>query len=258
VAVRNEMLRLAMSQAGQTMESLAGRVGVDPKTVSRWVNTGRVPHPRTRMRVAAVLRREAAELWPEPFRRRDMPWFRPWVGLERDATSLRSYEPLLVPGLLQTEAYARAVLRVGGLLSEVEVEQLLVGRMARQEILSGDRPPQLVAVFDEMALRRLVGDRAVMAAQCDHLVAVADSEYVRIRVIPADGPCHAGLAGAFVIARLSDGTQAAHVDGQLRGHTVDESVDLAGLDRRWEAVTGEALSRRQSTELIREVARAWR
>ncbi|MEK8108027.1 Scr1 family TA system antitoxin-like transcriptional regulator [Micromonospora sp. M12] len=64
---------------------------------------GHIPHPRTRIAVAQVLGRDAADLWPEPFRRRDLPWFRPWAELEQDATGIRWYEPLLVPGLLQTE-----------------------------------------------------------------------------------------------------------------------------------------------------------
>ena len=88
--VANEALRVAMAEAGETVESLAEKVCVDPKTAARWLAAGRIPHPRTRVAVAKVLRREAADLWPEPFRRRDLPWFRPWAELEQDATSLRS------------------------------------------------------------------------------------------------------------------------------------------------------------------------
>ena len=106
----NEALRVAMAEAGETVESLAGKVRVDPKTAARWLAAGSIPHSRTRVAVAKVLRQEAADLWPEAFRRRDLPWFRPWAELEQDGTSLRSYQPLLVPGLLQTEGYARAVL----------------------------------------------------------------------------------------------------------------------------------------------------
>lgn len=166
----NEVLRVAMAEQGETAESLAEKVRVDPKTVARWVAAGRIPHPRTRAAVARVLGREAAELWPEPFRRRDLPWFRPWAELEQDAISIRSYQPLLVPGLLQTEGYARAVLATGGLVPPVEVEQIVAGRLRRQSILTAAAPPQLVAVIDEVVLRRLVGDRAVMADQLTHLV----------------------------------------------------------------------------------------
>ncbi|MFF5176042.1 helix-turn-helix domain-containing protein [Micromonospora sp. NPDC000089] len=253
----NEVLRVAMAEKGETVESLAGKVRVDPKTAARWVASGRIPHPRTRVAVASVLGREAAELWPEPFRRRDLPWFRPWAELEQDAVSIRSYQPLLVPGLLQTEAYARAVLATGGLVPPAEAERIVAGRLQRQAILAGVAPPQFVAVVDEVVLRRRVGDRAVMAGQLAHLAAVAEQEHVQVRVIPADGPWHTGLAGPFMLARLPDGTEVAYLDNQLRGEIASDPVDLANLGRRWESVTGEALPRRRSIELIREVATTW-
>ncbi|WP_343449938.1 DUF5753 domain-containing protein [Micromonospora oryzae] len=253
----NETLRVAMAAVGETAESLAGKVRVDPKTAGRWVSQGRIPHARTRLAVAKVLGREAAELWPEPFRRRDLPWFRKWAELEQVAISIRSYQPLLVPGLLQTEAYARAVLSTGGLLPPAEVERIVAGRLDRQAILDAEAPPRLVAVIDEVVLRRVVGDRAVMAGQVAHLAALAGREHVQVRVIPAENPWHTGLAGPFVLAGLPDGTELAYFDNQLRGQVVSDPVDVASLGRRWESVTGEALPRRQSIELIREVATTW-
>ncbi|MFY1586657.1 Scr1 family TA system antitoxin-like transcriptional regulator [Micromonospora sp. WMMD734] len=169
----NEVLRVAMAERGETVESLAHRVGVDPKTAGRWLSAGRVPHPRTRVAVAGILGREPAELWPEPYRRRDLPWFRPWVELEQDAVSIRSYQSLLVPGLLQTEEYARAVLGTGCLLPPDEVAQLVSGRLKRQVLLDRDPPAQVVFMIDELVLHRMVGSRVIMARQVAHLVAVA-------------------------------------------------------------------------------------
>lgn len=131
----NEALRVAMAEAGETAESLAEKVRVDPKTAARWLASGRIPHSRTRIAVARVLRRDAADLWPEPFRRRDLPWFRPWAELEQDATGIRWYEPLLVPGLLQTEGYARAVLGTGGLVAPSAVDLIVASRLERQAVL---------------------------------------------------------------------------------------------------------------------------
>jgi transcriptional regulator with XRE-family HTH domain len=170
----NEALRVAMAEAGETVESLAEKVRVDPKTAARWLASGRIPHPRTRVAVAEVLRRDAADLWPEPFRRRDLPWFRPWAELEQDASGIRWYEPLLVPGLLQTEDYARAVLNTGGLVAPSEVDEIVASRIERQGVLCRDSPPQLVAVIDEVVLRRPVGDGSVMAGQLAHLASVAE------------------------------------------------------------------------------------
>ncbi|WP_091091035.1 Scr1 family TA system antitoxin-like transcriptional regulator [Micromonospora nigra] len=246
-----------MAEAGETVESLAEKVRVDPKTAARWLAAGRIPHPRTRLAVADVLRRDAADLWPEAFRRRDLPWFRPWAELERDATGLRWYEPLLVPGLLQTEGYARAVLGTGGLVPPSEVDRIVAGRIERQTVLTRADPPQLVAVIDEVVLRRRVGDRSVMAEQLAHLAALAEWEHVQVRVIPAESPWHTGLAGPFVLGRLPDGTELAYLDNQLRGQVVTDPIDIANLGRRWESVTGEAFPRRRSIELIREVATTW-
>jgi hypothetical protein len=253
----NEALRVAMAEKGETVESLAGKVRVDPKTAARWVAAGRIPHPPTRAAVAEVLGREASELWPEPYRRRDLPWFRPWTELEQDAISIRSYQPLLVPGLLQTEGYARAILATGGLVPPAEVERIVASRLQRQSILTAEAPPQFIAVIDEVVLRRLVGDRAVMAGQLAHLAAMAELEHVQVRVIPAGAPWHTGLAGPFMLARLPDGTEVAYLDNQLRGEIVSDPLDVASLGRRWESVTGEAFPCRRSIELIREVATTW-
>jgi hypothetical protein len=255
--VQNDALRVAMAEAGETIESLAHKANVDHKTAARWLSPGRIPHPPTRLAVAGILGRDQAELWPEPFRRKDMPWFRPWAEIEREATLLRSYQPLVLQGLLQTEGYARAVLQVGSVIQSDEVEQLVASRLTRQEILSGEKPPQFIAVFDEVVLRRMVGNPAVMREQLEHLVTIGEWPHVQVRVIPADTPWHTGLAGPFVIATLPDGTEVGHLDTQLRGQIVEGRADLVSLGKRWESVTGEALPRRQSIELIKEVAKTW-
>lgn len=255
----NEVLRIAIAAAGETAESLAFQVQVDPKTAGRWISQGRLPHPRHRAAVATVLKRDAAELWPEPYRRRDKPWFRPWAEVEAQVTALRSYQPLLVPGLLQTEAYARAMLQVGGVNTADEVERIVAGRLDRQAILDRDDPPYLVVVIDEVVLRRLLGDRAVMHGQLLHLIEVTRRcPHVQVWVIPSSVPWHTGLAGPFVLARLGDGSELAYMDNQLRGDIINDCADIATLGRRWDSVCGEALSRQQSIDLIAEVAQTWR
>ena len=114
----NLVLRAVMDETGRTVESLAAEVGVDPKTVQRWLNEGRIPHPRHRAAAAAVLGRDIADIFPDTPRRRELAWLRPWVEIEREAESLRSFESAVLPGLLQTEAYARAVLSSGPLAGD--------------------------------------------------------------------------------------------------------------------------------------------
>ena len=253
----NQALQAAMAEAGLTVETLAAQVGVDPKTTARWLTPGRIPHARHRSAAAKALRRDVSDIWPDVLRRREPVWFRAWAEVEREATALRWYEALLVPGLLQTEAYARAMLQVGGLLPPDEVERIVAGRLRRQAILASDKPPQLIAVMDEMVLRRMLGDRAVMRGQLEHLAAVAEGPYVQVRIIPADTPWHTGLAGPIILARLGDGTELSYLDNQLRGQIYDERADIVSLSRRWESLTGEALPCRSSIDLIKEVAKTW-
>ncbi|MCW3815399.1 helix-turn-helix transcriptional regulator [Micromonospora sp. DR5-3] len=185
-------------------------------------------------------------------------WFRPWVAVEQEAATLRWFEMSVLPGLLQTEDYARAVLRDGGLVPDDEVERRVAGRLQRQQILDRPQPPQLVAVMDESVLRRPVTDQFdLMRHQLGHLLTLAARPQVHLHVIPADVGVHAGIAGPFILAGYADGGWVAHLDNPLRAQVLDRSDEISSLHRRWESVRSEALSRRQSLDLIQEVAKTW-
>ncbi|SCL31695.1 hypothetical protein GA0074692_3160 [Micromonospora pallida] len=253
----NRVFVAAMTEAGVTAEALAAQTGVDPKTAARWANPGRIPQTRHRAQVAALLGKEITELWPDVVRRREPVWFRPWTEIEREAVSLRSFELAWVPGLLQTEAYARATLAAEA-LTPAEVDDLVAARLARQAILHRARPPLFVAVIDELALRRTAGgDRAMMREQCEHLVRCAALPSVQIHVVPADVGMHPGHGGPFTVAELPDAARVAHVDGQIRAQIVEHRLDVATLDRRWARINGEALPRALSLSLITEAAKTW-
>ncbi|MET7879519.1 MULTISPECIES: helix-turn-helix domain-containing protein [Micromonospora] len=181
-------------------------------------------------------------------------WFLPWLDAERGARQLRLFEPLLIPGLLQTENYAHVVMRLNDLMSATEVDQQVSARMSRHKILTGDSPPQVVAVLDESTLRRAGEEHAgIMAEQVAHLIAVAELPHVHVHVIPAGAGLHIGLSGPFALARASDGAWVGHLENQLGGIVVDSEDGLHTLQARWENVRNEALPRRQSNELMKEV-----
>jgi len=185
-------------------------------------------------------------------------WFRPWLDAERAAKQLRCFEPTLIPGLLQTEGYARAIIRGDTTLTEDEVENLVAARLARQAILTQDHPPQLTAVLDESALRRFAdGYAEVMAGQLVHLVACAGRPHISVHVIPAQVGLHIGLSGPFVLARSEDGGWVGHLENQLGGAVVDRTEYVATLLDRWESVRNVALPAWQSTDLIEEVMKPW-
>ncbi|MFD0971638.1 DUF5753 domain-containing protein [Plantactinospora endophytica] len=253
----NREFQRAMVESGQTAESLAGRIGVDPKTAARWVTHGRIPQTRHRSKVAELVGRDVLDLWPDVLKRREPVWLRGWIEWEREATALRWYELAWVPGLLQTEAYARATL-AGESLTADETDRLVSSRVGRQAILQRDRPPLFVAVMDESVLRRHVdGDKALMREQLERIIACAQLPAVQVHVVPANVGMYPGLGGPFILADLPDGVRAAHVDSQVRAQIVDGTADIATLARRWERIRGKALSEEQSLDLLREVARSW-
>ncbi|MEV6692955.1 DUF5753 domain-containing protein [Micromonospora sp. NPDC051196] len=245
----NQALRAAMADAGETIDSLAGQVGVDPKTVGRWITPGRVPHPRHRAAAAAALRREVEDLWPDVLKRREPPWLRPWVETELQATTLRSFQVAVIPGLLQTPAYASAVLSCG-LLGPDEVTDYVETRMRRQKaVLERRKPPLFVAVVDEFALRR--GTPEIMHPQLDHLVNMAQRPNILLHVLPLDAGLHAGQAGPFVIATTEDG-DVAYLDDQAAGRLTNETTGLWSI---WDTLRSVALPRRQTLDFLE--ARSW-
>lgn len=127
-------------------------------------------------------------------------WFSLYLGLEQGASEIYAWETQLIPGLLQTEAYAHAV--ISGAVAEQsdeEIEKLVNLRVARQSILSGDEAIRLWTVVDEAALRRGVGGPRVMREQIEHIQAIASYPRVTVQVLPQTSGTHAGMLGSFSI-----------------------------------------------------------
>ncbi|SNY27992.1 Helix-turn-helix domain-containing protein [Paractinoplanes atraurantiacus] len=185
-------------------------------------------------------------------------WFRDWLIIEREATLIRWFEPLVVPGLLQTEAYAHAIIAGAGLMDQAEIDQRVSTRMERQGLLERCDPPTLIALVDEGVLRRSVGSPSIMADQCEHLVdRVTNSNvHVHVHVVPASAGPYAGLAGPFILAKGRE-FETAHLDTPWQAQILHRREDVDTLIKRWEAIRGEALPTRQSLDLIKEVAKSW-
>jgi len=131
-------------------------------------------------------------------------WVEPYFGLEAAASFIRTYELQFVPGLLQVEEYARAVIRLGNLPSEDEVERRARARISRQEILRRDNPPTIWAVLDEGALRRVIGGPEVMKAQIRHLIEMCDHPAVTLQILPFAAGAHRAFGGPFTILRYTE------------------------------------------------------
>ncbi|MGY3515223.1 helix-turn-helix domain-containing protein [Micromonospora haikouensis] len=254
-----EELRLARSTAGLSQAALAEAVSYSAALIAKIETGDRRPSADLARRCDAVLGGGGrfVRIQRRISRETVVPYFREWAGIEQEATALRGYEPLYVPGLLQTEGYARAVLSGPRLLSAEEVERQVGIRLDRQEILTRDRPPTLTLVIDESALRRPVGGPEVQREQLRHLVKVGEgTPRVRLHVVPFAVGAYAGLDGSFVIATPPVGEDMVYVETQLGGHVVDRPADVRQAIDVWESIRGEALPHQRSIELIAEITEA--
>jgi transcriptional regulator with XRE-family HTH domain len=128
-----------------------------------------------------------------------------FIGLEADSASIRFFELILIPGLLQTEAYARALIGQGGFSSDLRlVDRLVEIRMKRQRVLTRPEPPEVCAVLDEAALRRQVGGPEVMRAQLRHLIEASHQPRVSLQVLPFAAGSYLGMAGAFIVMDVGE------------------------------------------------------
>ncbi|MFG2058268.1 helix-turn-helix transcriptional regulator [Micromonospora sp. NPDC048930] len=241
-------LKAARAGAGVSQEALAELIRWSPSTIAAIETGRRRPTPQFAEAADAALGTGGllAELLAVAARQDSPAWFAPWRGIETEAIALRTSQPSLVPGLLQTEAYAHAVLRAQGTHTPEQVDRLVAGRMARQELLTGPAPKRFTAIIDETALRRVVGDRDVQRAQLERLAALP---HVRLYVVPAEVGAHPGLAGGFVLATLPDGDEVAYVDGVF-GQVVDRPDAVDTIRTMWDTLLSEARPASVSVELI--------
>jgi transcriptional regulator with XRE-family HTH domain len=252
-------LRAARAKAGLSRDELAALINYSASLVCLVENTTRVPTRAFAQRVDEALATPGTfERMQEHLRAAPFPaWFRDWVETEREATSLRTWHPTLVDGLLQTEQYARALLSTRMGASDDEVEQMVAGRVDRQAILDRDVPPLLWAVLDEAVLRRPIGGRLVMAGQLDHLVEMAQRPNILIQIIPVEAGAHEGVNGAFLIADCKNAPSVVYLETALTGLVVDNPEDVAAVTLTYETLRSEALPRARSLEMLKEVSKSW-
>jgi transcriptional regulator with XRE-family HTH domain len=254
-------LRYYREQSGLSQTELAALVNVSHDVISKIEKGHRPPAKGFPERLDAVpqldTRDGLARLWKnlrKGLRHRAMPgWFRPWPHIEAEATILRSYEPLLVPGLLQTEEYARAILAVQPGGKRDDLEDRVAARMERQAILNRADAPQLWCVLDEGVLRRCIGGAKVMHDQLEHLADIAERPQLSIQVIPASTGEHAGLLGGFVIADLDGGI--VYLETSAEAQITDSPAIVTHVTFRFDSLRSEALPRAASRDLIMKVAR---
>ncbi|ARF62312.1 MULTISPECIES: helix-turn-helix transcriptional regulator [Streptomyces] len=184
-----------------------------------------------------------------------------YIGLETDAESLRVYEPQMIPGLLQTRAYAEAL--ISGALPEAppsDIEKRVNVRSRRQDrVNSPDNPLRLWAVIDESALRRVVGDKQVMLDQLEHLVEQSHLPHVTVQVLPFDMGAHPGINGQYAILEFPDAADSSvvYIEGVTSDLYLEKANDVQRYSVMYEHLRAQALNVEQTREFISKIAKSY-
>ena len=258
-----ELRRARVAAGYSSQEALAARLGYDRSVIAKAETGERPPSPE----VADAIEAELFPAGPSGLvgrlaalaRRAGGPvpsWFESWLEAERDAHMLRLWSPVLVPGLLQTAGYARALFVATGLDEDAAQEHVSV-RLNRQAILERPHPPHVVTVLDQSVLHRLIGSRQVMADQLMHIAELSERPDLSVQVIPADTGANAGLSGAFDLASGDGGPEVVRMEA-----VEDVTVESRSLVRKaaniFVRVQADALPRAASRTLILEAAEQWK
>jgi transcriptional regulator with XRE-family HTH domain len=180
------------------------------------------------------------------------PWLHNYVGMESDASLIRSFELELIPGLLQTEAYARRVHTLGpNLIDQNDVDRMVTARLKRQERLTGEDPVEFRAIISEAAFHRMRGSDFA-ADQHRYLLAMAERPNITITVLPFAKRLHQSMSGGFILLSFPDDTAApvAFVDYALGGQLEHEPGVVNQLSDVYDELVSRSLSAEESAEFI--------
>ena len=253
-----DKLRDARIEAGYTsQDALAHALNVDRSVVTKAESGNRVPGEGVLRKLCKLVNLDYEQISREAKKARAAQgiiptWFETFREVELVAHTLRAWHPILVPGPLQTPDYARALF-IGMGENEKRVEELVTARIERQQILDRSDPPAYLAVMDEAVLRRQVGSVEVIHRQLMHLIEQGQRQHISIQVVPASSGANAGCVGAFTIASVA-GTQDVLLYEAVEDVTTVKRSAVLRAHGIFDRVRSDALSRKQSLELIREVA----
>ena len=235
-----------------------GRVGFKLRDVEDLLTIYGVTDGQQRSEVLALARQTSAPNWWAKYGDILPAWFETYLGLESAALTIRTFEVQFVPGLFQTEDYARAVTRLGHHSATAEeIERRVTLRIKRQDVLNRPDPPRVWAVMDEAVLRRPYGGAAVMRAQLRRLAEAAELPHVTLQVVPFSRGGHAGASGAFSILRFQEGDlpDVVYIEQLTSALYLDQRADVEHYLEVVDQLSGEALTPDETKTFIQQAAR---
>lgn len=268
--VANELKRLRKA-AGLTAGEVGARLGVSQSKISRIENGNlglkleEVAAMLGLYHVGAERREELLDLvreagkagWVHMHRVGLPEQWQVLIDWEGKASALRNYQTMIIPGLVQTPDYARAI--IAGTtereLGTSEMDTRVAARLGRQAILSRPLPPELHLVLHEAALHIPVGEPGVLVAQLRHLIEMAHRPRVTVQVVPfAAGP-HPGLESAFVLMDFAADPPLVHLENRAMSVFLEEPPQIAAYQLAWDRMLAKALPPKRSTDLLTRIAR---
>ena len=260
-------LRTLRTSSGLTRDAVVERTGINVATLYRIEHARVRPQTRTlrtlldlygadeqqQADLVALLRDARQRGWLHAYQSELPEQYTTYIGFEGEARSVWNYESLFVPGLLQTEDYARAVIRAGlPSASRDDIEPRVEVRMQRQDVLHNDNPLELWGIVDEAALLRQVGGRAVMHAQLSHLLEASELPNITLQVIPFSVGAHAGMPGSFVFMQFTEASipDVIYLDSMAGDLFLEAEADVRRYRLAFEHLRAVAVSPDASRALV--------
>lgn len=261
-------LRQAMEKARFSGKETARRLGWSDSRVSRLLGGTRGGSEvdvsaflavcgvkgRERDRLLSLCKDQHTPGWFQQHGSRLPRQVRTLVDHENKATVIGEYQSTLIPGLLQTGDYARALIKASGAVPESEFDDRVAARLARQNLLSRDRPPTFTFFVHEFVLRLPVGGAEVMSDQLHYLLRLSVRTNLTLRVLPSAIGAHAGCAGSFKLMEFAEFKPIVYLDSETSSLFLEEPEEISAYKRILAALEDTTLDEGQSREMIASVA----
>lgn len=248
---------LGWSQGKLTKMELGEWIRPNPRDIEDLCKAYSADKATTEHLVEVARQSKEKDGWWHPYRAMVSPAYSTYIGLEAGASELQVFEALLIHGLLQTEAYARAVFIDGpGKLSPEQVEQRVLIRAGRQQLLTGDDPLDLWVVLHEAALRTLVGDHDIMREQLYYILKTAERPNVTVQVVPFSAGAHPGVQGGFTVMSFPEdsGPSTGYLENPVGNHFIEQEEEVKGLKDAYRRLIAKALPIDESLKMIAALA----
>jgi transcriptional regulator with XRE-family HTH domain len=257
-----KQLKLLRERAGFTQQQLAERLNYGVDQIASVENGRRVAQPDLLakadklfdMHGLLTVTSEDIQKARDKARQRHPAWFRIYARLEAEAVEIHEYATMVIPGLLQTEAYARARYQARQpRLDEATIEKRVADRLSRQEILMKWPPPDTTFVIEESVLHRPIGGWEVMRGQLQNLLRASELRGVELQIMPTERAEHPGLPGPFTVLTPKGKPQLGYVESNGQPRLITDADQVRAMANRYGNIRAQALNFRESQALIEKL-----